>query len=180
MNNDIFLDSSILIEHYKGTQTDLLEALITESEEPGIKRLASGMEEMKHLDLGLEVDTIASGSWEEAAKFNLYINQTVLSEYLFQCLKVDSGGQPSPLTLKRDGKIPALIRNFDHADFLGLFQWLHDDSTILILAPELMERYNLLPNDAIILSLCKINQINAIQVTTDQILKISAEMKIFN
>ena len=153
MNNSIFLDSSILIEHYKGAQTDLLEALVSEAEEP------------LSIYIGTPVDMTKETTEElvdESIEFRLYICQTVVSEYLFQCLITDSGGKPSPLTLKRNGKIPELIKNDDHADFLSQFHSLPDNSAVFRLAPLLMEQYNLLPNDAIILALCKFHGIKAI------------------
>lgn len=126
MSNRIFVDSSVLIEYYKGANTSFLEALFA----------------------GTEI--------------RLFINQIVVSEYLYQCIVLDSGGQPAPLTLKRNGRIPEIISGHDHADFLGFFHCLQDDAAIFAVAPALMEQYNLLPNDAIILGLCKLLQIKAV------------------
>lgn len=159
MSNSISLDSSILVEHYKGSQTDLLETLVSEAHEP-ITVISTMFDDIGAPDL-LD-DVKVEKNLSDPITFHLYICQTVVSEYLFQCLIIDSGGTPSPLTLKRNGKIPDLIRNDDHADFLTQFNCLHGDSAIFSLAPQLMERYNLLPNDAIILGLCKFHEIKVI------------------
>jgi len=156
MNNSIFLDSSILIEHYKGSKTDLLEALVSDAREP-LSVISTIFD-----NVGIPDDINTEENLYVPIKFHLFICQIVVSEYLFQCLITDSGGKPSPLTLKRNGKIPDLIRNDDHADFLTQFDCLLDDSAIFSLAPQLMERYNLLPNDAIILGLCKFHEIKTI------------------
>ena len=117
MNNKIFIDSSILIEYYKGTKRDLFRALLSDS------------------------------------SFSLFINQTVLSEYLFHHLGI-SGGK-APLTLKTDNAIPAILNSYDPFPFLNLMEWLPDNKVLLQPAIDFMKTYNLLPNDALILASCK-------------------------
>jgi len=123
MSNRVFLDSSILVEYYKGTKTDLLETLLLEMPET-----------------------------------RLCICQTTLSEYFFQCLKIDSG--KAPLTVKSSGKISETLSETDHSEFLALFDYLNDEAGLREICPKIMSKYNLLPNDALILSLCKLNGIN--------------------
>lgn len=147
MNNSVFLDSSILIEYYKGSQIELLDTLLNER---SLESLTVSSRET------LEGEIIRP----EPEFVTLYISQTVLSEYLFQCLKLDTG--KAPLTLKESGKIPEVISLSDHAEFLGQFTYLPDASDIIDLAPDMMEKYNLLPNDALILSICKTNGIKAL------------------
>ncbi len=43
--------------------------------------------------------------------------------------------------------------------FLNLFEFLVDDAQLIDTSGQLMERYNLLPNDALILSTCKYHAI---------------------
>ncbi len=95
----------------------------------------------------------------DSANIRLFINQTVVSEYFFQCLKADSN--KAPLTLKEQGKIPQII-NPEHSELLNLFGWLEDGPYLTEMVPGFMQKYNLLPNDAIIVSLCKANNIKAI------------------
>jgi uncharacterized protein len=125
MSSSIFVDSSILVEYYKGTKTELLETLLLEIPET-----------------------------------RLFICQTTLSEYFFQCLKIDSG--KAPLTVKSSGKIAETLSASDHKEFLSLFDYLSDEESLRDLCPEMMSKYNLLPNDALILSICKLNGINVL------------------
>lgn len=148
MSSSIFLDSSILVEYYKEAKTDLLEALL-EFSEPSVNTLTFINEEG------------AISASQQESECVLYISQTVISEYLLYCLIYDSG-KKSPLTIKESGKIKHLLSQRDHSKFLNLFTFLQDNEQIVILAPELMAKYNLLPNDALILSVCKIYQINAL------------------
>lgn len=123
MSNSIFIDSSILVEYYKGTKTELLETLLLEISET-----------------------------------RLCICQTTLSEYFFQCLKIDSG--KAPLTVKSSGKIAETLSTTDHREFLSLFDFINDQESLREMCPEMMSKHNLLPNDALILSICKLNGIN--------------------
>lgn len=123
MSNRVFIDSSILVEYYKGTKTELLETLLSEIPET-----------------------------------RLYICQTTLSEYFFQCLKTDSG--KAPLSLKSSGKIAETLSDTEHQEFLALFDYLVDEEGLREMCPEMMSNYNLLPNDALILSLCKLSGIH--------------------
>ncbi len=124
MSNDIFVDSSLLVEYIKDSRTDLLDAL---KSEPGI---------------------------------NLFISQTVVSEYLFYHLA--ELGQKSPRSLKEAAAIPAILKTVSPLPFLEQFEWLSDGSPMLPLAVNFMEKFNLLPNDALILAAIKHHKIAAL------------------
>ncbi|HMN89998.1 MAG TPA: type II toxin-antitoxin system VapC family toxin [Saprospiraceae bacterium] len=120
----VFVDSSILIEYYKNTQTALLDKLL----------------DTQHIQV--------------------CISQIVVSEYLFHCLGIDGG--KSPLSVKQAKSIATVLSNGNHAVFLKQFSYLQDSNLLVERVPELMSQYNLLPNDALILSLCQIHQIPAV------------------
>ncbi len=111
----IFVDSSVIIEYLKGTQTELLEWFVEEN-------------------------------------FELYINSIVLSESLFHFLALK--GQKSPLTLKVNGEISKCLGESNLSDFLQRFTFIPDGAYVTSEVPLLMVKYNLLPNDAIILANC--------------------------
>lgn len=90
----------------------------------------------------------------------LFISQTVVSEYLFHHLAIVGG--KSPRTIKENGAIFSVIEQRNPVLFLDLFIWLPDDAAMLHPAVDLMAKYNLLPNDALILALCKHHDIPAI------------------
>jgi len=92
--------------------------------------------------------------------YRLFISQTVVSEYLFYHLA--EHGQKSPRTLKENKTIPAIFTDDPPLPFLQLFTWLPDHAGMLPLAVDYMTRYNLLPNDALILSACKHHGLPAI------------------
>ena len=84
----------------------------------------------------------------------LYINDIVLSEYLYYILAFNS--DVSPKTLQRKDQIkdiieqqPKVIRAINNFILLSCSQ------NFLFDVPLLMSKYNLLPNDAIILATCK-------------------------
>lgn len=110
MSNKALLDSSILIEYRKGSNKDLLNAMIKDP------------------------------NWM------LYVNQTIVSEYLFHHLAIFGG--KAPRTLKESGAIGAILQSHDPLPFLNLFEWLSDEFLSAQWVVEMMIRYNLLPNDA--------------------------------
>ena len=93
-------------------------------------------------------------------RFRLFISQTVVSEYLFYHLA--EHGQKSPRTLKENGSIPHILTTIDPLPFLELFSWLPDDAAMLQTSVNFMRNYNLLPNDALILAVCKLHGIPAL------------------
>ncbi len=90
----------------------------------------------------------------------LFINQTVVSEYLFYHLAINGG--KSPRTLKETKSISLILQQDDPQPFLSLFSYLPDDPTMLPLAIQFMSKYNLLPNDALILAACKTQGVPAL------------------
>lgn len=120
MTNKVLLDSSVLIESFKGSKVAFYEALI--------------------LDVTKDI----------------FINDIVLSEYLYYILGFSSG--VSPRTLQQRKKIKdtleseqKTIRTIKNLNFIS------PNELIVTEAPELMLKYNLLPNDAIILATCKLH-----------------------
>ncbi|HEX8357119.1 MAG TPA: type II toxin-antitoxin system VapC family toxin [Segetibacter sp.] len=89
---------------------------------------------------------------------NCCINETVLSEYLFFIIGFNGGA--SPRTLKEKTAIPQILINSQNVtSVLTDFSFLTTSSSLLNIVPHLMQKYNLLPNDAIILATCKIHNI---------------------
>lgn len=82
--------------------------------------------------------------------YDLFISQVVLSEYTFYLLIIEGG--KAPLTLKRDKAIPPIIEQHNPADFLSKMISLETGPGIIPLYLSYMEKYNLLPNDALILA----------------------------
>lgn len=120
--NKVFIDSSILIEAIKGSQTALLEKLMTDE------------------------------------NYDCCINTIVVSEFMFHFLAVNSS--VAPLTLKMQKQIPAVLQNNEAYKILQHFRFLDTAEEVVSLTPALMQQYNLLPNDSIIIATCKINGIN--------------------
>ena len=124
MSNSIFVDSSLLVEYIKGSQTEFLDALRNEPDA------------------------------------RLFISQTVVSEYLFYHLA--ELGQKSPRTLKENRRIPGILSAVNPVPFLEQFLWLPDEASMLQPTVDFMSKYNLLPNDALILAACKLHGIKAL------------------
>ena len=82
---------------------------------------------------------------------DLGINSTVISEFLFYFLGFK--GDKSPMTLKRNSSIGAIIDQYDPVAILEDFTVLSEDKDVSLVV-SLMRRHNLLPNDAIILATC--------------------------
>jgi predicted nucleic acid-binding protein len=91
---------------------------------------------------------------------DLFINHIVFSEFIFHFLAVSSG--ISPLNLKRNKQIHASLSKFSLEKFIENFGILEMDENILFFSYEIMKRYNLLPNDALIIATSKISKIDAI------------------
>ncbi len=87
----------------------------------------------------------------------LFINQVVWSEFLFHYLALISN--KSPLSVKMANEIASTFNSRNPFDMLpGVMQLSHSKS-IGDEAFELMNKFNLLPNDALILATCKFNDI---------------------
>lgn len=87
-----------------------------------------------------------------------FINETVVSEYLYFVLGF--GGGVSPRTLKEKQQVGAILAASESlTTILSDFSFATADLWVLREVPALMATYNLLPNDAIILATCKIHNI---------------------
>jgi predicted nucleic acid-binding protein len=86
----------------------------------------------------------------------LYINDVVLSEYLYYVLAFNS--DVSPKTLQRKNQIEDIIEQKPElVRALNNFILLPSGQSFMKQVPVLMAKYNLLPNDAIILATCKLH-----------------------
>jgi len=83
---------------------------------------------------------------------NLYINDIVYSEFMFHFLALVS--EKSPLTLKMNSGINKVLTDFSPIDFLEGIEILPVDKSIITNSYELMKKYNLLPNDSLIVATC--------------------------
>ena len=87
-----------------------------------------------------------------------FINETVVSEYLYFVLGFRGGA--SPRTLKEKRAISEIFSaNENLTSILTDFSFIHGHFNTLTDVPKLTSKYNLLPNDAIILASCKIHNI---------------------
>jgi len=86
-----------------------------------------------------------------------FINETIVSEFLFHFLAVNSN--KSPRSLQSSNGIAQIFSGSFEFMLLENFNMLPNDKGLFILVPTLMKKYNLLPNDAIILATCKLNGI---------------------
>lgn len=90
-------------------------------------------------------------------QYELGLNQVVLSEYTYYLLIIEGG--KAPMTLKRDGSIPQILAQRDPTGFLQTMNVLPNGNEITPEYLRLMQRYNLLPNDALILATCLLHGI---------------------
>ncbi|MCF8370740.1 MAG: PIN domain-containing protein [Bacteroidales bacterium] len=90
-------------------------------------------------------------------EYNCLINAIVYSEFLFHYIAIT--GKKSPLAIKENNKINETLEIFDPIKFLELFKVIEIDEQITRLSYSYMKKYNLLPNDAIILANIKIHEI---------------------
>lgn len=85
------------------------------------------------------------------------INESIISEFLFQFIKFNTN--KAPATVQASGKVNSVFKNNSNHLLINLFEFLPTDMQLLNLVPSFMQQYNLLPNDAIILATCKIHNI---------------------
>ena len=90
-------------------------------------------------------------------EFECFVNETIVSEFLFYWLGVNGG--KSPLSLQSSRGIQTLINNNQSFQLLESFSFYPTNEQIYSLVPQFMSKYNLLPNDAIILATCKMHGI---------------------
>jgi uncharacterized protein len=92
--------------------------------------------------------------------FTCCINSIVVSEYLYKYIGLQNLG--SPRTIQSGNKIAEALQPYFLTRTLEEFELLEINSLVITAAPELMSKYNLLPNDAIILATCKIHTIQSL------------------
>jgi uncharacterized protein len=92
------------------------------------------------------LEDIIKANWEPL------ICQPVVSEYLFFHIAIFSN--KSPLSVKEAKEIDKYLKMGDPTAFLSQFDWLQDSADLFRPAIGIMEKYNLLPNDALIVSSC--------------------------
>ena len=89
--------------------------------------------------------------------FRCFVNETVLSEFLFHFLAYN--GKKSPQTIHESNKIADVFALSDQYKLIKTCHFLETSKRLYSLVPSLMVKYNLLPNDAIILATCKLHGI---------------------
>lgn len=89
--------------------------------------------------------------------YELCISQIIVSEFVYYWLAV--GGGKAPVTLKRDGAIANILQTYNPVNLLSKLTWIDANQQLIPLHLRLMQQYNLLPNDALILATCKLNNI---------------------
>ncbi|WP_371731711.1 type II toxin-antitoxin system VapC family toxin [Thermococcus sp. ES12] len=77
-----------------------------------------------------------------------YINETVASEVIFVYLKIKTG--KSFRTLKKKPELVRTVPKEPVYELLSLFRFLETNEFVFSLSKKLIEKYGLLPNDALI------------------------------
>jgi uncharacterized protein len=93
----------------------------------------------------------------EKPALNLCLNSVVASEYFYKLLGILAG--KSPMSVCESGKINEVLSEHDTLLFLSYFTLLDTPKEAIILSLSFMRTYNLLPNDALILATCKLQNI---------------------
>lgn len=85
------------------------------------------------------------------------IGQVAVSEYLYYHLAIFSG--KSPRSVQSAKEVNLILGKGWPSSFLEQFEWLTDSPRLVKLSVEKMSQYQLLPNDALILASCLVNDI---------------------
>ncbi len=93
----------------------------------------------------------------EKPALNLCMNSVVASEYFYKLLGILAG--KSPMSVCESGKIDEVLSEHDTLLFLSYFTLLDTPKEAIALGLSFMRTYNLLPNDALILATCKLQNI---------------------
>lgn len=88
----------------------------------------------------------------------VYINDIVFSEFIFHYISLKSG--LSPLTMKGKKEVGKYINERDPREFVDQFRVLDVNESVVSMAYDLIRKYSMLPNDAIILATCKFHEID--------------------
>ncbi len=92
--------------------------------------------------------------------FELYINAIVASEYLYKLIGIIA--QKSPMAVCESNKIKEIIEQQDIESFLSIFSYLEITEESILFSVDLMKKHNLLPNDAMILATCLLQNIKVL------------------
>lgn len=118
----------------------------------------------------LFLDSSVLVEWAKKAKVDLFnqlmddtsvelcISETVVSEFIFYWLAITGG--KAPTTLKGDGSVGEILMNYNPSPILDQMTLLVSSPAIVPLSLRFMQRYNLLPNDALILATCQLHRID--------------------
>lgn len=120
MTNKIFVDSTVLIETYKGNKVNFYQTLFSDITN------------------------------------HFFINEIVISEYLYYILGYHTGVSPWTLQQKKQIAI-TLETEKEQVNILEEFHFLSGNPDFIFEVPRFMSTYHLLPNDAIILATCKLH-----------------------
>lgn len=96
----------------------------------------------------------------KAESVELCINSAVLSEGAYHWLA--RKGDKAPRSLQQAEQIPKILRDNNPLDFLSQFTVLPSNNSVVSIYLDLMQRYNLLPNDALIIATAKLHSIPAV------------------
>ncbi|MBN1638361.1 MAG: PIN domain-containing protein [Ignavibacteriales bacterium] len=91
------------------------------------------------------------------SNFECCINHIVYSEFIYHFIAIAT--DKAPLTIKEYKKINNVLSKNKPIEFLDLFSKLDMNEEIIKYSYNLMLKANLLPNDALIISTCKIHKI---------------------
>jgi len=138
MNSKIFVDSSVLIETFKGNKVDFYQTLFSDNTN------------------------------------QFFINEIVISEYLYYILGYNAGVSPRTIQQKKQIAITLQAEN-EQVKILEEFHFLSGNPDFIFEVPKLMSTYNLLPNDAIILATCKLHGTKLASHDADFIVPCKAE-----
>ena len=78
--------------------------------------------------------------------FKCYINETVVSEFLFHFLA--HNGEKSPLSIHSAGRISEVFANSRQYKLINMCRYLPTNNELFQMVLQFMSQYNLLPNDA--------------------------------
>lgn len=87
----------------------------------------------------------------------LYINNIVVSEFVYKLLGIIAG--KSPMSVCENEQIQETLKMYDAVAFLSSFSYLTISKAAMLKSIDYMKNYNLLPNDAMILASCKLENI---------------------
>jgi uncharacterized protein len=93
-----------------------------------------------------------------ATNHELFINCIVGSEYVYRLLGILA--EKSPMSVAESGKIGETLDKHETKLLLSAFEYLNIPKLSMLQSIDLMKIYNLLPNDALILATCKLENIS--------------------